>query len=182
MNLKQAPVTESSWDRLRDRFMLKYENFRIRLRRQLGSDDLACETLQETWLQLQRAVGPRAIERPDAYLYATALNVAAGLKRSEARHASRVEVEAAMDLADQAAGPLDVVASRFDIEELERAIEEMPDRRRTILLAARVELLPIQVIAEQLGLSRRSVQEELKRAIEHCAARLGRGTNSSSAP
>lgn len=168
-------MTDSSWDRLRDRFTVKYENFRTRLRRRLGSDDLAREALQETWLQLARAVGPRAIERPDAYLFATALNVAAGLKRSEARHASRVEVEAAMDLADEAAGPLEVVESRFDIEELERAIDEMPHRRRMILLSARVELLPIQEIADRLGLSRRSVQEELKRAIEHCAARLGRG-------
>jgi RNA polymerase sigma-70 factor (ECF subfamily) len=100
--------------------------------------------------------------------------MAAGLKRSDARHASRVEIEAAINFAEQAAGPDQIVEGRFDLEMLERAIQELPARRRAILLAARIHEMPIQTIADSFGLSRRSVEMELKRAIEYCAGRLGR--------
>ena len=167
-------MSETSWERLRERFAIKYDSFRVRLRRRLGSDDLAQETLHETWLQLARAGAPRSVERPDSYLFGIALNVAAGLKRGEARHANRLEIEAAIEFADEAARPDEAVEARFDLEELERAIRELPPRRRVILLAARVQEMPIQAIADKLGLSRRSVEVELKRAIEYCADRLGR--------
>jgi RNA polymerase sigma factor (sigma-70 family) len=100
--------------------------------------------------------------------------MAAGLKRVETRHASRVEIEAAIDFADEAAGPAEIVEARFNLRELEYAIEELPPRRRTILLAARIQEIPIQTIADSLGLSRRMVEIELKRAIEYCAGRLRR--------
>jgi RNA polymerase sigma factor (sigma-70 family) len=85
-----------------------------------------------------------------------------------------VEIEAAIDFADEAAGPDRIVEARFDLKELESALQELPPRRRTILLAVRLQKIPIQTIAESLGLSRRMVEIELKRAIEYCAGRLGR--------
>jgi RNA polymerase sigma-70 factor (ECF subfamily) len=107
-------------------------------------------------------------------LYGVALNMAAGLKRAETRHASRVEIEAAIDFADEAAGPDEIAAARFDLQALARAIEDLPPRRRAILLAARVQDVPIQSIADSLELTRRTVEIELKRAIEYCAGRLDR--------
>jgi RNA polymerase sigma factor (sigma-70 family) len=162
-----------SWEALRERFIVKYDNFRARLRRRLGSDDLARESLHETWLQLARSDGMRSVLQPDSYLFGIALNMAAGLKRAETRHASRVEIEAAIDFADEAAGPAEIVEARFNLKELESAIQELPPRRRTILLAVRIQEIPIQTIADSLGLSRRMVEIELKRAVEYCAGRLG---------
>jgi RNA polymerase sigma factor (sigma-70 family) len=167
-------VSETSWEALRERFIVKYDSFRVRLRRRLGSDDLARESLHETWLQLARSDAARSVLQPDTYLFGIALNMAAGLKRAETRHASRVEIEAAIDFADEAAGPGQIVEARFDLKELESALQELPPRRRTILLAVRLQEIPIQTIAESLGLSRRMVEIELKRAIEYCAGRLGR--------
>ncbi|WP_454621032.1 RNA polymerase sigma factor [Bradyrhizobium cenepequi] len=167
-------MTETSWEALRERFLVKYDSFRARLRRRLGSDDLARESLHETWLQLARPGSPKPILQPDSYLFGIALNVAAGLRRVEARQASRLEIDAAIDLADEAAGPYEIVEGRFNLEELERAIRELPQRRRVILLAVRIQGVPIQRISDELGLSRRTVELELKRAIEHCAGRLGR--------
>jgi RNA polymerase sigma factor (sigma-70 family) len=167
-------VSDISWEALRERFIVNYDSFRVRLRKRLGSDDLARESLHETWLQLARSDGARSVVQPDSYLFAIALNMAAGLKRTEARHASRTEIEAAIDFADEAAGPAEIVEARLGVEELERAIRDMPPRQRAILLAARIQDAPIQRIAETLGLSQRMVEIELKRAIEYCAGRLGR--------
>lgn len=167
-------MTETSWEALRERFLVKYESLRARLRRRLGSDDLARESLHETWLQLARPAATKSVLQPDSYLFGIALNVAAGLRRAEARHASRLEIEAVIDLADEAAGPYEIVEGRFKLEELKRAIGGLPPRRRAILLAARIQGVPIQTIADELGLSRRTVELELKRAIEHCAGHLDR--------
>lgn len=167
-------VSDKIWERLRDRFATKYDSLRARLRRRLGSDDLAQETLHETWLQLARAGKPRSVQNLDSYLFGMALNVAANLKRGEARHASRLEIEAALEFADEAARPGEAVEARLDLEALERAISELPPRRRVILLAVRVRGVQIQEVADKLGLTRRSVEMELKRALEHCAGRLDR--------
>lgn len=164
---------DTTWDALRARFIVQYDHFRARLRKRLGSDELARESLQETWLQLARADGNRLILRPDSYLFGIALNMAAGLRRSQARHAGRLEIEEAIDFADEAAGPAEIVEARSTLKELERALAELPPRRRAILLAARIQDMPIQAIADTLGLSRRMVEIELKRAIEHCARRIG---------
>lgn len=167
-------VSETNWGALRELFLVKYDSFRARLSRRLGSDDLAREALHETWVQLARPGGTKAVLQPASYLFGIALNVAAGLRRVETRHASRLEIEAAFDVADEAAGPCEIVESRFNMEELERAIHELPSRQRVVLLAARIQGVPVQKIADGLGLSRRTVEMELKRAIEHCAHRLGR--------
>jgi RNA polymerase sigma factor (sigma-70 family) len=169
-----SAVTGTSWEALREHFLTRYDSFRARLRQRLGSDDLAQESLQEAWLQLARSNDGKLVLQPDSYLFAIALNMAAGLKRSEARHASRQEIEAAIDFADEAAGPAEIFEARADLAKLEQVIQELPQRRRIILLAVRVQETPIQAIADSLGLSRRMVEIELKRALEYCAERVGR--------
>jgi RNA polymerase sigma-70 factor (ECF subfamily) len=167
-------MSDASWDALRERFIVKYDSFRARLRKRLGSDDLARESLQETWLQLARPGGANPVTQPDSYLFGIALNMAAGLRRTEKRHAGRQEIESALDFADEAAGPDRIVEARFNLQELEHALLELPPRQRAILLAARIQELPIQTIADQLGLSKRMVEIDLKRAIAFCAGRLDR--------
>jgi RNA polymerase sigma factor (sigma-70 family) len=167
-------MTDASWTILRSTLVAKYDDFRRRLARRLGSDDLAKETLHETYLQLSRTDTPIAVQRPESYLFRVALNIAAGQRRAAARRASHVEIEAAFTLADELADSDRKVVARFDIELLENAIEELPKRQRTIFLAARVQELPIQVIADALGISTRSVELELKRALAYCAGRLDR--------
>nr|WP_283472113.1 sigma-70 region 4 domain-containing protein [Methylosinus trichosporium] len=60
------------------------------------------------------------------------------------------------------------------MELLRQALEELTPRRRLILLASRVEGTPLRQIADDLGLSRRMVDMELRRALRHCAMRLRR--------
>ncbi|HLH10414.1 MAG TPA: RNA polymerase sigma factor [Methylovirgula sp.] len=167
-------MTDTSWAMLRELFVAKYDNFRKRLTRRLGSDDLARESLHEAYLQLSRTDAPAAVQRPESYLFRIALNVAAGQRRKAARPASHAEIEAALAFADETAETHRTVEARFELEALERAIEELPRRQKTIFLAARVRELPIQAIAESLGISRRLVELELKRALLHCAQRLDR--------
>jgi RNA polymerase sigma-70 factor (ECF subfamily) len=58
------------------------------------------------------------------------------------------------------------------MEAVRGALAELSPRRRHILLAARVEGRMLRDIAEQLGLSQRMVELELKAAVLHCSGRL----------
>jgi len=92
----------------------------------------------------------------------------------ERRRAPAGEIGALLDVADDAPSPDREIEARSEVAALERAIEELSPRRRTILLASRVQQLPLRQIAERLGVSQRLVEIELKQALAHCAERLER--------
>jgi RNA polymerase sigma factor (sigma-70 family) len=152
----------------------RYGEFKVRLARRLGSTELAVETLQETWLRLERPGRRVALQQPDAYLFRIALNVAPDLRDADRHRLALSEVEALRHIDDDENDPERIAASRSEIAALIRAPEELPPRCRAIFLAARSDGLPHKVIAARYGISVRMVERELKRALQHCSARLGR--------
>ncbi|MGO4717373.1 RNA polymerase sigma factor [Bradyrhizobium sp. 2TAF24] len=155
----------TTWAALRGLLVDRYEEFKLRLTRQLGSEELASESLHDTWLRLHRQdeVGP--VRNPPAYLLRIAVNTAMDRLRADGRRARRAEIEAALDVADAAPGPAREAEARLEIEALDRAMRALPERTRAILLASRLEGLTHQAIAERMGVSRRTVAYELDRAI-----------------
>ena len=173
---------KTTWAVLRDLLAGRYEEFKFRLTRRLGSEELAGESLQETWLRLNRydEVGP--VQSPAAYVMRVALNIAADRRRAEDRLARRREVDAALDVADPAPGPEREAEGRLQLEALRRAIDTLPDRAREILTAARLQGQSQQEIADRFGISTRMVRIELRRALDHCEAQLGEDFLSGPAP
>ncbi|MEW6436332.1 MAG: RNA polymerase sigma factor [Pseudomonadota bacterium] len=166
-------MTETTRDKLRALLEESYATFRERLRRRLGSEDLADEALQNTWLRLARNDDMGAVRSPDTYLFRVALNVAADL-RAEARRLSRTEVNAIIHMADAVLDPEEIVAARAELTALERAISELSPRRRSIFILARVDGIAHDEIARRFGISPRMVEKELRRALDHCSERLNR--------
>jgi RNA polymerase sigma factor (sigma-70 family) len=167
-------MTEATWAALRALFVDRYSEFKHRLARRLGSADLAAETLQETWLRLERPGNPGVVERPDAYLFRIALNVAADRRDADHRRLALSEIEVLRHLDDDELDPERIAESRSEITALARALDELPPRCRAIFVAARLDGTPHKDIAARYGISTRMVERELKRALEHCSERLGR--------
>jgi RNA polymerase sigma factor (sigma-70 family) len=167
-------VTETTWATLRQLLADQYDEFRHRLTSRLGSDERAREALHETWLHLHGKDVPGAVQSPTGYLLRAALNLATDRARRDARRTKRFEVRAMLDMIDEAPGPEQEVEAREQIALLEQALEELTPRRRVILLASRLEGIPLGRIADRLGLSQRLVEIELKAALEHCAKRFRR--------
>lgn len=167
-------MTETTWENLRQMLADRYDDLRKQLARRLGSEDLARETLHETWLHLHRQEGTEAIGSPAGYLGRVAFNIAIDRGRKASRLARRLEIRAVLELPDDTPGPLELAEAQQEIAALEHALDELTPRRRTILLASRLEGTPLRRIADQLGISQRMVEIELKHALEHCAARLDR--------
>ncbi len=166
-------MTETTWTTLRQVLVERYDELRRRLARRLG-DEKARETLHETWLHLRDKNGPGVVDSPSGCLLRSALNLAISRERQETRRIKRFEVQPMLEIVDAAPGPEREVESREQIARLEQVLEELTPRRRTILLASRLEGTPLREIAERLGVSQRLVELELKAALEHCAKRFGK--------
>jgi RNA polymerase sigma factor (sigma-70 family) len=166
-------MTETTWATLRQLLAEKYDDLRKLLARRLGSDDLARETLHETWLRLDRGDDVATVRSPNAYLIRAVLNLASDRQRAERRRLRRSEVNIILDkIADEAPGPAKEVEARQELAAFRAVIEALPERQRAILIAARLEEIPHQKIAERFGISTRMVQIELRRALTACEARL----------
>jgi RNA polymerase sigma factor (sigma-70 family) len=167
-------MNDDAWHALRQLLIDRYDEFRRRLARRLGSAELATEILHETYLRLNRdSVRLGVVQSPNAYLFRTALNVAADYHRkAEVRRLDTFEIESLRGIADTAIDPNKAMEARFEVTTLERAIEELTPRRRAILIAARLEDVPHSEIAARFDISTRMVEKELRAALLHCSARL----------
>jgi RNA polymerase sigma-70 factor (ECF subfamily) len=159
---------------LRDALLAEYEGLSKQLALQLGSADFAREALHEAYLRLDRVSDAVAVRSPKAYLFRTAINVARDRRRAGSYRISAAEVDALLDVVDEAPDPARVVEARSEVEALKQALTELTPRQRHIFLAAVVEELPHREIAKRLGIHVRTVQLDLTQALKYCAGRLKR--------
>lgn len=155
-------------------FIDRYAELRNRLSFHLGSDDLAEDVLQETWLRVDQMGDVASVHNPLGYLFRIALNIAADQRRAESRLLYYNEIEELMQSTDDALSPASAASALQDVEQLQHALRRLPPRRRTILLAARVEGATQREIAARLGLSTRMIEKELKAALLFCGDAIGR--------
>jgi RNA polymerase sigma factor (sigma-70 family) len=159
---------------LRRLLLGQYDELKKQLTRRLGSEDIAREALQETFLHLERPLQISAVRSPKHYLLMIATNIARMGFRRDRRWASMLELDAAVGFVDEAPDPLRRLEARQDIEALKRALAELTPRRQRILFASRVEGVRLRDLAAELGLSERAVSKELKIALMLCGQRLKR--------
>lgn len=155
-------------------FLASYDEFKARLKRRLGSEDLASDVLQETYLRVYGLAGGTEIKHPNAYLFRMALNIAADRREADARLLTGEEVQELLHSTDEKLDPARVVAGQAEIRSLIDALCDMPARRRQILIAARLDEVPHLQIAERHRISTRMVEKELRAALSYCAERLER--------
>jgi RNA polymerase sigma factor (sigma-70 family) len=167
-------MPESIKAMLRTLFFERYPQLRKHLSLRLGSQDLADDALHETYLRVESINATGTIKFPLAYLFRIAHNVAEDQRKSNARLLSEQEVDDLYEYADELADPARTISAVSELDALKRALDELPPRRREIVLAARVEELPHAQIAARFGISPRTVEKELRAGLEHCCARLDR--------
>jgi RNA polymerase sigma-70 factor (ECF subfamily) len=160
--------------KLREQLVRDYARLRSRLGRRLGSSDAASEILHEVYLRLGVADAAAAVRNPDAYLYRTALNVAADARDADRRWVDRATIEALRHRDDCELDPEQVLIARQEWRGLLAALDLLPARRRAVFLAARLEQIPHREIASRFGVSIDTVDRELKQAFEFLAKHFGK--------
>jgi RNA polymerase sigma-70 factor, ECF subfamily len=151
-------------DILRDRYPL----FVQRLTRRFGSADRAHEALHDVWLRLERGGDIGTVRHPMAYLARAAIN-ADFQRRKTASRQTRLLQERADDVLPEPTGLETVAQRRSEWAAMRRAIASLPERRRVIFLAAYGEDIALIDIATRHGVTVRTIQMELKAALEQLA-------------
>ncbi|WP_411901915.1 RNA polymerase sigma factor [Methylorubrum thiocyanatum] len=147
------------------------------LTRRVGQDD-AADLLQEAFIRMARAkADPRPVRNDKAFLFQVASNLAADHGREQRRRSRLLtgdEIATILAIPDDTARPADAALARLEGQRLARALAEMPPRRAEAFRLSRLEGLSHGAIAVRLGVSVRTVEAEIRMALDHCADRLGR--------
>jgi len=165
-------MTETARHLLARRLADRYALLRKRLAARLGSADLATEALHETWLRLSKNKDSATIANPDAYLFRAALNNAMKMSAAERRSLSAVEIEAVLDLADDAPDAERIIIARQELAALKRALASLSRRQREIFLESYAGEATHADLAARYKVSIRTVQNELRTALLHVMGRL----------
>ncbi|MGF6160630.1 RNA polymerase sigma factor (sigma-70 family) [Ensifer sp. KUDG1] len=137
-----------------------------------GSTEDGEDLAQEAWIRFSRN-GAAALKAPVPYLRRIVRNLAIDHSRaSTRRRLTSLEIEDLLALPDEKPGPEQALNARSELLRLTEILAELPERRRAILIAARVEEKPHREIAEAHGVSTRTVELEIRAAIEYCSRRL----------
>lgn len=145
--------------------------FSRRLRDDADVEDLT----QEVFARLLKRAEIGDIANIEGYLFHTAANLLRERARRQARRPAD-EAAAADDTEFAAAGeefsPERILLGREAYARMVEALQELPERTRTIFVLNRFEELSGAQIARRLGVSVSTVEKDMMRAVAHLKARL----------
>ena len=145
------------------------------LSRKVGRHE-ASDLMHEAFMRMARSEhGQTVLNNDRAFLFRIAANLAVDHNRAQVR-ASRlltsVEIDDLLMVTDEAPGPDRQAQGRLDFQNLAAALRELPPRRAEAFRLSRIEGLSHASIAGRLGVSLRTVEAEVRMALDHCADRL----------
>ncbi|MGE3474683.1 MAG: RNA polymerase sigma factor [Rhodospirillaceae bacterium] len=155
----------SRYDRELRRFLSGY------LRNKSDVDDCAQESFLNLWKQETRGA---LHEDPRGYLFITARNVVRDFLRKGRARRSEAHVELSEELdAVRYTEAETTLMHREGLRLIEAQLEVLRPSTRLVFLLHYVELMPFDAIAKRLGISTRTVEREMARALDHCREALG---------
>jgi RNA polymerase sigma-70 factor (ECF subfamily) len=133
------------------------------LRRRGRSDHDADDLVQEAFVRLTCYERKQTVDKPEAFLMTTAINLSTDSHRRRERRGEEVMLEDVV-LVDTAPRAEDVLLSRERLIRMSECISRLNEKTRAIFLAHRVDGLTYQEIARVHGLSISSVEKHVAKA------------------
>jgi RNA polymerase sigma-70 factor (ECF subfamily) len=130
----------------------------------LDIDDI----VQETYAGMARHFGQ--VREPRAFMFAVARNaVIATLKQKRIVRIVAIADLDSFPLVDGGATGEQSLVGREELEMLQAAIADLPDRCREVLTLRKIEGVPQREVAARLGLSESTVEKHVSAGIRRCA-------------
>lgn len=127
------------------------------------------DVVQEAYARVLAAVNRREMRSPKAFFFATARNLACDhYRRCRVAAPEALGEGEDMRVLDESADVAETAARNQEIELMTQAIQHLPDRCRQVLTLRYVYGLPHRDIAEQLGISVRTVEAQITVGIKRC--------------
>jgi RNA polymerase sigma-70 factor (ECF subfamily) len=155
-------------------FQAHYRELGQFLRRYIHTQHEVDDCLQETFLRVWRQEQQGTL-KDDArgYLFTTALNIARDRHRRNLARCAGAHDSLSEELIDDSGTDAEAVAHwRHGMRELEIALAGLRHSTRTVFLLHHVERLSYPEIARRQGVTTRTVEREMARALSHCAGAL----------
>ena len=142
------------------------------LKRLLGNTTEAEDVAHDAYVRVFPLADQPSVERPEALLYVTARRLA--INRLKRRGISPFSKDSLNfdTTASSAPGVEQQVMARQEWRLLERAIAELPEGCRAVLLLRKIELLSHREIASRLGIAVSTVEKQHARALRLLRAAL----------
>lgn len=141
-----------------------------------GTPADADELVQEAFLRLARKPDLHAVEDPKAFLFKTVVNLAKTRKRDQFNRAELLHVYISTvpeaELVSVDVSPDRVAQGKQDFAALCDSLSQLTPKCQAVFALRMFEGLSYKQIAEELGISTRAVDKQLRRAIAHMTARL----------
>lgn len=142
------------------------------LTRLLGNPNEAQDIAHDAYLRVYPKVEDQSAKNPEAVLYTTARNLAINqLKRRSITPIATTEARPESTASTQP-GVVQQVMARYDLQQLEAAIAQLPEGCRTVLLLRKVDFLSHEEISKKLGIAISSVEKHHARALRLLRAAL----------
>lgn len=171
LELFPAPPCTGAGDRddaVRRAYLEHHEPLRQFIARRGASDEDAADILQDVYVRISRLGNLLQIQNLRAFLYATALNLVRDHKRRQQTRSIVVRVEdGAMDAIAAVGTPESISCARQRLRLMEEALASLPQAWRQALILHRFHDMTYDDIAQTLGVTTRSVQTYIARALEH---------------
>jgi RNA polymerase sigma factor (sigma-70 family) len=161
-------VDLSSADRL-TRCLLEVRVDLLRFLKRRIDAATAEDVIQDVWVKLREHGNPQHWREPKAVVFAAAANLATDL----GRHAAIVDRTAAressfVDTTSVTVEPEACAEASNRLERIFKALESLPPLCRDAFLLNRFEALTHAQIAARLGISKKSAQRYIERALDEC--------------
>lgn len=141
--------------------------------RMCSTADEARDLVQEVFTRMLATEGWQAIGDPLGYMLRMARNIVIDrLRRSKVVEFRRILDIEDFDVEDDAPDQHRILAGKHAVEELERALAELPEPCRIAFVRCRMENQSPSVIARELDMSLSTLEKRLARAIQLLAAAL----------
>lgn len=135
--------------------------------RRTGGQADAEELVQELFLRLLRREDLFQLDNPDGYIFEAAANLLRDtVRRQTARAHTRHDDVTRLSLSSDEPSPEQNVADRLNLQQILQALNDLPERTRTVLILARFEDLSYDQIATALGVSVSAVEKHMMRALK----------------
>jgi len=140
-----------------------FARVRDALRRRGSSTQDAEDIVQEAWVRLVSYQRDQVVDKPEAFLMRTALNLSVDANRTRVSHGEEVVLDEVV-LADEAPAVESVVLGRERMARLTQCLARLGEKNRDIFLAYRLDGLTYREIADHHGLSISTVEKHVAKA------------------
>ncbi len=175
MKVTRSYADKSPAARFEALFCRYNQDLRRFLGRHLANTSDVDDCLQETYLSVWRQEARGHLrDNPRGYLFITALNVARALWRKDKprRQFNHVDLSEHRDLAHSVESEK-TLREREAIRLIGNQLDTLKPSAKAAFLMHHIDGMNFEDIADRLGVSTRTVERHMARALDHCRAALG---------